>query len=505
MHSFEESVAANFLSATELNAGQGVKILLALSGGPDSVSLLLALKAGLPQSDLHACHVNHGLRGEASSEEQFCLELCRRLSVPLTVINLDLDPLRASEDRLRQLRYQALLNQAVKQVIPYVVTGHTLDDQLETMLFRLCRGTSIHGLSGMKAARALSDNVSLVRPLLAMERKDVENFLRQTDNRACFDQSNADSKFTRNFLRLNVIPLLLERFPNLVGNFERLRILCHQDNQLLDALAREQLSGHRRDRLTTAAFESMHPALRGRVITQMMGECGVEPSFERVERALLALAKGIDTRLSIGDGFDLSIENSCIRLAASADLDAGDYQTECVRLSLQEIIVAIPAAGRSKNIVVPWLDKILRIVGLEEKEIASEEGLDSQRRAHQPELFPHRQALDALMDLSQVDGAVCFRARRDGDVICPLGMAVPVRLKQYLHANKDSNVPAQHLLLGLNGPLSQRLTPVLADEKEILWVPGYGLSEKVRVKLKATHGIALVELVRDSLNSFDYC
>ncbi len=507
MHPFEELVANRFLAATELSRTETVKILIALSGGPDSVSLLMALKGGLPNAKIFACHVNHGLRGVASDNDaQFCLELCQSLGVPFDIVNLNLavneklqtgeEQLQVSEEQLRKLRYQALMQVARKLMVPYVVSGHTLNDQVETMLFRLCRGTSIHGLAGMQAVRPLSDmhidididqQVTLVRPMLDLERAAIEDYLQKTGSTARFDQSNDDNNYTRNFLRLDIIPLLQERFPGLIGNMAHLQVLCRQEDHFLNQLADNELSTERGPGLSVERLQAMHIALRRRVICQLLRINRIEPSFARVERVLAAVNEKQESRQSLGDGFDLSIKHALLNILPGAELDAGANEVEQARLRLSPVALVLPQDGKTKITVVPWMNKALKIESL-----ALANSSDNVLRS-----FPHRQSLSALLDLSKVQGSLTFRPRQDGDIIQPLGMHEPVRLKQYLHANRDIQVPAQILLKQLNDTLAQRLTPVLADCKEVLWVPGYGLSEKVRVQSGATHVISLLNLVLD--------
>ncbi len=489
MHPFEELVAGRFLSAAELTDPK-VKILVALSGGPDSVSLLMALKAGLPQTQIFACHVNHGLRGEASqADAQFCRELCERLNVPfqLDCLNLgDEGESHFGEECLRELRYQALLRVAKKLAISYVVSGHTLGDQIETMLFRLFRGTSTGGLAAMKAVRPLGfeGEITLVRPMLNLERAAIEEYLQKTDLTARIDESNANNNYTRNFLRLDIIPLLLQRFPKLLENMAHLQVICSREDEFLNQMTRAEINGERGPGLSIEKLQHLHIALRSRVIAQLMRDQLIEPSFARVERVLEAIAQNRDTRQSLSDGFDLSIKSAQLKIVPTGELACGVVQVARARLLLPPVFLPLPQSG-TKNIVVPWLDKAVKIEALANLTEPAEQS------------FPHRQALSALVDLSNVDGELTFRPRQDGDIIWPLGMPGIVRLKQYLHANRDRQVPAQELLKQLNDTLAQRLTPVLADSKEVLWVPGYGLSEKVKVRRRATHGITLLEIETD--------
>lgn len=163
--------AATSTAASKLTS-KPTRILIALSGGCDSTALLAALHKVSEQNalDLIVCHVNHKLRGEeAERDESFCRELCRNLHRPLTVVHMDhalMDELPVPENDLRKARYKLLVEQARDNDCSFVAAAHTLNDQTETLLFRLFRGTAVSGLTGMSAARALDANLILLRPML---------------------------------------------------------------------------------------------------------------------------------------------------------------------------------------------------------------------------------------------------------------------------------------------------------------------------------------------------
>lgn len=499
MHRFEGLVSSNLISLVGAESGK-LKLLVALSGGADSVALLCALKSMANENlcQVYACHVNHGLRGaEADNDQSFCESLCRAQGIALQVVKLDGLKLDSSEESLRELRYQALAQVASDLSISHVVTAHTLNDQVETMLFRLCRGTSLAGLSGIKAAHSLK-GISLLRPLLAIERHELESYLAAIQQAWCVDSSNSDDKYTRNFLRNQIVPQLTQRFSALSQNFEHLRINIERENDLLDLLSAAELErlrqpGRRSGFIAVQAWRKLHGALRARVLVALMRENGVEASFERVQRverlaqSLPADFNQAEKRYSLGDGLDLLFEGGGLTFAAQIESDRSSSDNELLHLrrTMPALTVRLPSGQSTTITVIPWLDKALRVEAIA--------GLSDR-----PELaYPHRQAHDCLVDLSAVTGSLCLRLRQEKDRIQPLGMAQSVRLKQYLHANKGAD-RGPGLLLHLDERLAQRLTPVLADDQEVLWVPGYGLSQKVKVGTIATHRLSLIDLVRDS-------
>ncbi len=224
-----------FLAKIEqrLSAFRKSKMLAAVSGGADSTSLLLALNhilnAGSP---LIVGHVNHRLRGGESDEDQAFVEsLCSRLSIPFHGVTLDV---KAEADRLgenlektaRDLRYRWLTELATQQGASLILTGHTADDQAETVLHRLIRGSGLRGLCGIASQRLLTEGVTLLRPMLDVTRDEVEAYLAAMSQSAREDSSNADVSFTRNRIRHELMPMLTESY-----NPAMAQILCRLAQQ----------------------------------------------------------------------------------------------------------------------------------------------------------------------------------------------------------------------------------------------------------------------------------
>lgn len=180
---------------------------------------LIQLKADIGGAgQLFVGHVNHQLRGEESrADEGWLREQCERLGLPLFVERVDTAQ-QAAEDgdgveaAAREGRYRALTRMAEAAGARYVAVAHTRDDQVETVLHRLLRGTGLRGLAGMPNSRVLSPSVSLVRPLLACRRSDVLEYLRFIDQSYRQDATNKDLRFTRNRLRNELLPELRRNY-----------------------------------------------------------------------------------------------------------------------------------------------------------------------------------------------------------------------------------------------------------------------------------------------------
>jgi tRNA(Ile)-lysidine synthase len=221
----------------------GFPTLVAVSGGADSVALLRLLvhlaeggsftNQKFAKGKLIVAHVNHRQRGDDSDgDEQFVRELAQQLGIEVCVAHFDGNTSDPSEDCLRQFRYDALIRLANQFGARYLATGHTRDDQIETILFRIFRGTGLPGLSGIPRLRVVDEAVSIVRPLLDVSRVDIETLLRELDQTYRHDLSNEATKYTRNFLRNELLPVIETRFGDSVG--DALLRLSLQASEALD-------------------------------------------------------------------------------------------------------------------------------------------------------------------------------------------------------------------------------------------------------------------------------
>jgi len=199
----------------------GRRILAAVSGGPDSVCLAhwLSVQARQKNLTVELVHVHHGLRGRAADgDARFVEKLGAKLGLPVTIVRAPVKALAAKrglglEEAGRKERYRVLGERARRGRFTAVATGHQLDDQAETVLLHLLRGTSLEGLGGIPVKRPLRPGVELIRPLLPLTRAEVRLYLKRHDLECREDASNSDPKFTRNWVRRDILPLLEKRAP----------------------------------------------------------------------------------------------------------------------------------------------------------------------------------------------------------------------------------------------------------------------------------------------------
>ncbi|MEN9888268.1 MAG: tRNA(Ile)-lysidine synthase [Pseudomonadota bacterium] len=223
----------------------GLPVAVALSGGADSTALLIACAERWP-GQVRAVHVHHGLQAAADGFEAFCVALCQRLGVPLAVRRVDARPVpgQSPEDAARLARYAAIA-EAVRETwggsVRDVALAQHADDQVETLLIALSRGSGLAGLAGMPAqAQRLA--LTWHRPWLAVAGVELRAWLDARGEAWVEDPSNADERFTRNRVRAHVLPALETALPGFRDTFARSMRHAAQAQELLDALAAQDLA-----------------------------------------------------------------------------------------------------------------------------------------------------------------------------------------------------------------------------------------------------------------------
>lgn len=227
------------------NMPANAPVAVALSGGADSVALLSLLRG---KKALCAVHVHHGIRGaEADRDAAFCEALAKKFDIPFHLLRVDAPAMarqtgESLETAARTARYAALAAWMREQGIFLLATAHHADDQLETMLQHLLRGSGTRGLCGIPACRTLEEGLFVVRPLLSVPKAELLRYLKEQDLTFVTDSTNEEICCQRNFLRLRVLPLLLELQPNAPLLAARCAEALAGDEAYLDGLAVEFLA-----------------------------------------------------------------------------------------------------------------------------------------------------------------------------------------------------------------------------------------------------------------------
>lgn len=259
------------------------KVLVAVSGGADSVCLLYVLNFLKEEFDLnlHIAHLNHILRGlESDEDEKFVKNLSAKLDIPITIdrINIKKISKKASlEQEARKIRYDFLINVAETQNATKVAIGHTLDDQIETFLMRLVRGTGMNGLRGIPEVRYV-DNLMIIRPLIEVWRREVEEFLEKNSIVFREDSSNYSPEYLRNRIRHNLLPLLSKEYnPNIKNLLVRLCDNINLADDFLSVYARRKFKAtvkieNSKGCLDLKRFYKYHPYIKREVLRYIIKE-----------------------------------------------------------------------------------------------------------------------------------------------------------------------------------------------------------------------------------------
>lgn len=425
----------------------GDKVLVAVSGGADSVALLDILNRLREELHirLHVAHLNHSLRGADSDEDaRFVEALCSDLGIPFTGGTEDVRAFvreqgLSSEEGARIVRYRFLENVAEQVGAARIATGHTADDQAETVLFRLLRGSGVKGVGGMHPVR----EERFIRPLLAVRRWEIEQYL--TGRRRVFrcDRSNEDPAFTRNRIRWELLPFLRERFnPNIVRTLVRAAAILRDEDDFAEretARALEQIAKKREKRkivLDLPAFLEYHRALRRRLIRRICGELAQSPGFEETER-MMRLASGQGGMLRAASGIRVQrVQNALL-------------------FKLGETPAFRYTVPMEDGLALPELEA--RLITSVFPRVSSEEASWRSDGAC------------AFFDRDTLTGALTVRNREPGDRIQPFGMKGHKKVKDLL---MDRKIPR----------ILRDEAPVLCDAEKIIWVIGMATSEVCRVR-----------------------
>lgn len=272
---------------------------------------------------IRAAHVDHGIQS-AQTRRRFrwaVEQISARLAVPLDLLDVDaVSEAERSGDGIeaaaRRLRYDALAQLAAERGAPIVSVAHTRDDQAETVLLHILRGSGLDGLSGMPISRPLTDHVELVRPMLGLGRKDSEAICRAVDWQAVHDPSNDSPQHTRNRVRSELLPLMRQFNPKIVDSLAQMAEVVGADRALLEAMAQDSMQASltdRRDALDRRAILALSDALAARALRAFCRERGVELSAERTSAAMAAIRSG-HGRVELPGGAHLSVAGGTVAL-----------------------------------------------------------------------------------------------------------------------------------------------------------------------------------------------
>jgi len=217
---------------------QSKTFAIACSGGIDSMVLMHLCQSTMGNS-FYCLHLDHNWREDSILAKEFIENYCKTHSIKF--ISKKLDQIRISEDEGRKARYEFFEEICEANSIDYLLMGHNLNDKIETVLFRITRGTNIHGLKSIAEFRDLNNQCKIYRPLLNLSRDEIEDYARQHSLEYKEDTSNSDIKFARNRIRHNVIPELLQINTKLLNNVDKLSRLAEEQDNFINSVAQKEL------------------------------------------------------------------------------------------------------------------------------------------------------------------------------------------------------------------------------------------------------------------------
>ena len=377
---------------------------MGVSGGPDSLALLHALRSLQAELSLtlHVASLDHSLRAESAADVRFIQALAHDWGLPFSTETIDVHALAVAErvgveTAARRARYDFLARVAQQVGARYVAVAHHAGDQAESVLLHLLRGAGTRGLQGMRPSSPLpgTPDLTLLRPLLNHSRQDILDYCTRHDLQPREDSTNQDTRILRNYIRHNVLPVLKTVNPQAELALLRLADNAAYDQDFIEAHYQQQVRPHvtldaEHVTLDRERFATLHPALQRRWLLHAIDHLDGQPGAERIEQALAAWQRG-----AVGQVIDL---------AALVQLRV-DYKT---------LVVEKAGAPPSYDgLLLPsGFEQPFNVPGIVQVE-QSGWSLRLDRTRHQS---------NAVGLLVPPGATVCLRGRRPGDRFCPPGL-----------------------------------------------------------------------------------
>lgn len=427
------------------------RVLIGLSGGPDSVCLLHvlhALKDNL-RLDLHALYIDHGLRPEeVPLEIKFCENLCENLKVPFITKSIDVKSYAQSQGMNRQeaaraLRYMVFEETAYKINAQRIALGHTADDQAETLLMRLFRGSGPTGLSAIPPIRGI-----IIRPLIEIERAEIERFLEEEKIDFIVDSSNLRKDYLRNKIRSSLIPMLKEYNPAIIDTLSRTAAIFREENNYLDIIVMKtmmRLISRKTDariEFFLSPVEVMDKVLLRRVLRKAIEESkglrGI--SFTHIEDIIDLIKSGkAGDRIYIPRGIKAIKKYSTFVLTSEPPVKLSTYVFEVPgEVFLKEAEISIKAFIVEKN---------------------------AEYKIDEPGLWTAYGSFDA----DRLTFPLTVRPRKTGDFFYPLGFGRRKKLQDFF---VDEKIPRDE----------RDRVPLMISGDDIVWIVGHRGDERFKVK-----------------------
>lgn len=461
---------------------KGEHIVIGLSGGPDSVCLFHLLYQLKEELDikLYAVHINHGLRpGAADADQKYVESLCKDYEVPCHTFSFDVNKIAkvariSSEDAGRHVRYRSFFKVAGKIAVENrgtvkIAVAQNMNDQAETVLMRIMRGTGTDGLCGIEYQRAQKDKGIIIRPLLDIAREEIEKYC--SENHLCpqIDLTNLKPIYTRNKIRLGLLPYLRENFnPNIMSALNRLSKIAKEDkdyfSKIVEEFIGENVTQNEQDRIGISidTLCKEHPAIRHRVILRLLERIGLSKDIsaahlEQADRLLLDRKTSLSMDFSAG--FAMKISYDMVYFFKKSEKETEPIKSEY-------------------EINTEGITEILELNSyIEAKTVMRQDWKNKEKNKKN-----NNKKIACQLSFDKIEKNRCkpvIRTRRQGDYIIPLGMRGRKKLQDFFVDEKYSNEDRDRI-------------PLLCLGSEVVWVIGSRINENYKVEDK-TERIILLE------------
>ena len=435
----------------------GDRVLVALSGGPDSICLLHILNSLKEELNitLTAAHVNHCLRGsEADEDEEYVKDFCNKLNIPCYVKKANINQI-ASERKIsselagREVRYEFFEEISKIQNLNKIAVAHNTNDQAETLLMRIMRGTGIEGLVGIRPIR---DN-KFIRPILCLERNEIENYCEKYNLNPRIDKTNLENIYSRNKVRLEMIPYIKGHFnEEIVNSLNRLSQLAYIENDYMEQCIEKEYKTFCNVKNNTVfilkkAFQS-HNAIKFRLLRKVF--LTITGSSYNLEM------KHIEDIISLQLGETGKV--ICLPNKIKAKNIYGNIE-----------LIKEGESYNKKDLDEVFIDKYSLLKDENKFNLHDNIGYDlSIKFINNKDIQFNNNSLIKYFDYDKIKEGILIRKRKNGDKILPLGMKGYKKIKNIFIDNK---IPKE----------LRNQIPIICFDNEISWILGVKVSEIFKV------------------------
>lgn len=420
-------------------------LLVGLSGGADSVALSeityrLSLKYGFK---LVFCHLNHNWRGKHSlSDMEFCRNFAKERNIEILTDTLSKDE-KQTETNARELRYKFFENCKNKVNADALLLAHNKNDRVETLVYRMIKGTGVKGLASIKEKRDY-----IIRPLIETSREEIETFCAENDLKFVTDSTNFENNYNRNYIRNEILPKFKKINPKYLDAIYNLSNLAEENETLINKFLKNTYSNILQDnKILTEGFLATSDEIKKRIILDIFTKYNLDYDSKKINEIL----DFIKSNSNVNCGVKYSLTTDLWLLVSSKEIEVITKSTP------SNEVIKVNKEGEYKI-----SDYVFKIKKYESKN---------------PENFPKDEDFHAYVEIKE-PFEFTIRERQEGDFIQPLGMNGTQKLKKYLNSKKIKAHKRDTLLF-------------LCQNSEVLWAIGYGLSEKIKVVTKPNYVLSL--------------